>query len=100
LFADRRDLSTVRESDEMLALQALGWILSDEPTRERFLGMTGLTPDGLRASLHEQATLGAILRFLSSYERDLLACADALGVSAETLGEAARRWDGIEGMNA
>ena len=81
----------------MLALQALGWILSDEPIRERFLGMTGLTPDGLRASLHQQETLGAILRFLASYEQDLLACADALDVSAEILGAAARRVDMAEG---
>ena len=89
----------MREGDEMLALQALGWILSDEPTRERFLGMTGLTPDGLRASLHQQATLGAILRFLAAYEADLLACADALDVPAEILGAAARRLDMSEGIS-
>lgn len=87
----------MRESDEMLALQALGWILSDEPCRERFLGMTGLTPDGLRASLHEKTTLAAILRFLSAHEADLLACADALDISAETLGAAARHIEEAEG---
>ena len=51
----------MHDGDAALALQALGWILSDEPRAERLLGLTGLAPDELRASLGEQATLAAIL---------------------------------------
>lgn len=84
----------VRESDAALALQALGWILTDEPRAERLLGMTGLAPDDLRASLDSPATLAAILAFLAAHEPDLLACADALGVEPPHIVAAAQRLDG------
>lgn len=87
----------MRESDDMLALQALGWILSDEPRRERLLGVTGLSPDALRASLDEPGTLGAILQFLASHEADLVECAETLGVKPDELGAAARRLGSVEG---
>src|SRR3546814_2453859 len=74
----RRRMGKLYESDEALALQALGWILADAPRAERWLGMTGLTPEGLRASLGQRATLGAILTFLVAHEPDLAACAAAL----------------------
>ncbi|MCC2601325.1 DUF3572 domain-containing protein [Sphingopyxis yananensis] len=87
----------MRDDDQILALQALAWILSDEPRRERLLGMTGLTPDALRASLGEPAVMGAILQFLAGHEDDLIACADATGISAQSFGAAARRLEQAEG---
>ena len=87
----------MHDDDVALALQALGWILSDEPRAERLLGLTGLAPDELRASLGEQATLAAILAFLTAHENDLVACADALQVPPATLAAAAQR---LEGSNA
>ncbi|WP_033075214.1 DUF3572 family protein [Sphingopyxis sp. MWB1] len=84
----------MRDSDAALALQALGWILSDEPRAERLLGMTGLAPDDLRASLDSPATLAAILAFLAAHEPDLLACANALDVGPDVLIAAAERLDG------
>ena len=47
----------MNDGDAALALHALGWILADEPRAERLLGMTGLSPEGLRASLGDRATL-------------------------------------------
>ncbi|MCW0196866.1 DUF3572 domain-containing protein [Sphingopyxis sp.] len=88
------------EDDTALALHALGWILSDDPRAERLLGMTGLDPDSLRASLGEQATLAAILSFLTTHEADLIACAEALDVTPETLAAAARRLEGNQRMDA
>ena len=84
------------EDDEALALHALGWILADEPRAERLLGMTGLSPEALRASLGQRATLAAILSFLTGHEADLIACADALAVAPEHLAAAARRLEGPE----
>ncbi|MBA3939670.1 MAG: DUF3572 domain-containing protein [Sphingopyxis sp.] len=86
----------MHEGDEALALHALGWILSDEPRAERLLGMTGLDPDGLRASLGERATLAAILSFLTAHEADLVACAGALDIPPDHLAAAARRLEGHE----
>lgn len=90
----------MNEGDEALALHALGWILADEPRAERLLGMTGLTPEGLRASLGQRATLGAVLSFLAAHEPDLVACAAALDREPEALAAAARRLEGLEGQDA
>jgi hypothetical protein len=84
----------LHDGDAALALQALGWILSDEPRAERLLGLTGLAPDELRASLGEQATLAAILSFLTAHENDLVACADALQVPPASIAAAAQRLEG------
>lgn len=66
-------------------------MLSDGDRGARFLALTGLTPDSLRASLGEPATMGAILDFLCSHEPDLVAAADALGVTPQTLAVARER---------
>ncbi|CAN5294106.1 DUF3572 domain-containing protein [soil metagenome] len=64
---------------QTLALRAIGWIVADPGRVERFLTLTGLDPDQLRAGLGDPAVLAAALDYLMSYEPDLLACADALG---------------------
>lgn len=74
-----------------MALNALGWVLSDQDRAERFLSLTGLTPDELRASLGEPSTLGAVMDFLCAHEPDLLGAADALGVQPEMLVAAQRK---------
>jgi len=51
----------------------------------RLLALTGMTGDDLRASLGEPAVLAAVLDFLCAHEPDLLAAADALGVSPPAL---------------
>lgn len=66
-------------SAQTVALQLVGWILSDVARVDRMFAMTGLDPDSLRASLADPAALGAIMDFVINHEPDLLACADALG---------------------
>ncbi|MYL96184.1 DUF3572 family protein [Novosphingobium sp. FGD1] len=68
-----------------MALNALGWVLVDQDRAERFLSLTGLSPEELRASLGEPGTLTAVIEFLCSHEPDLLAAADALGVTPQAL---------------
>ena len=64
-----------------IALAALGWVLSDTPRAERFLALTGLSPEALRASVGESATHRAVLDFLCAHEPDLVAAAEALGLT-------------------
>ncbi|MEP7221278.1 MAG: DUF3572 family protein [Novosphingobium sp.] len=71
-----------------MALGALAWVLADEDRAQRLLDLTGLTPDELRAGLGDPAMLGAVLAFLCSHEPDLVAAADALGVSPAHLAAA------------
>lgn len=61
-------------------LRALAWVLADAPRAQRFLDLTGLTPDGLRASVADSSTHRAVLDFLCAHEPDLLAAAEALEV--------------------
>ncbi|MFC3098228.1 DUF3572 family protein [Alteraurantiacibacter palmitatis] len=68
-----------------LALGALGFILSDDRRAQRFLDLTGLDADGLRAALGEEATHRAIIEFLCAHEPDLVGAAESLGISPETL---------------
>ena len=75
----------------MLALSALGWLLGDAPRAERLLALTGLTPDSLRGNLGDAATLAAVLDFLCAHERDLLAAAEAIGVTPQDLAAARER---------
>jgi hypothetical protein len=74
-----------------LALRALGWILSDPLRAQRFLDLTGLTPDGLRASLAEPGTLAAVLDFLAAHEPDLTGAAEALEVDPARFASARER---------
>ena len=68
-----------------LALAALGWVLEDGDRAARFLDLTGLDPDSLRAGLGERAVQAAPLEFLINHEPDLIRCAEALAVTPEEL---------------
>ena len=78
-------------NDAAVALHALGWTLGDDKRAERFLALTGLTPEDLRDRLDEPQTLAAAIRFLEAHEPDLVACAEAIGVKPADLPEARRR---------
>ena len=75
---------------DVLALEALGWVVSEPERAQRFLAVTGLTPADLRARAGDRAVGGAALGFLAAHEADLVACADALDVAPAALGDAAR----------
>lgn len=68
-----------------MALSALGWVLSDDRRAQRFLDLTGLGPDELRASIGERSTHLAVLDFLCSHEPDLVGAAEAQGISPASL---------------
>ena len=92
-YALRKGLTILREASspvdpQALALAALGWLLESESRAERFLALTGLTPEILRAGLGDPAVLGAVFDFLTAHEPDLVAAADALGVSPQVLARA------------
>ena len=74
-----------------LALDALAWIMGDDKRAVRFLDLTGLTPDALRAGLHDPATHRAVLSFLEAYEPDLVSYAEARQIDPSLIPEAAKR---------
>ncbi len=76
---------------QALTLNALGWVLADDDRAARFLALTGLTPDSLRASLDKPSTLAGVLDFLCAHEPDLIAAAEAQGVEPAALAGARER---------
>ena len=70
---------------EALALQALAATLTDERRARRFLDLTGMDSDELRARAGEKNLLAALLAFLEAHEPDLVDVAQAIGIKPETL---------------
>jgi hypothetical protein len=73
---------------EALALAALAATLTDERRARRFLDLTGLDADELRARAGERSLLAATLAFLEAHEPDLIDVAKALNIKPEILIEA------------
>ena len=77
-----------------LALNALAATLGDERRAQRFLDLTGIGTDELRARATEPDLLAALLRFLEAHEPDLLSVAETLGVKPQALVEARQQLEG------
>ena len=60
-------------------------MLQDGERAERYLALTGLDPDSLRARLDDPQVLGSVFEFLANHEPDLLRAAEALAVTPEEL---------------
>ena len=74
-----------------LALSALAATLSDERRAQRFIDLTGIGTEELRARAGDPLLLAALVRFLEAYEPDLVAVAQAIGSKPEDLVEARRQ---------
>jgi hypothetical protein len=70
---------------EALALAALAATLTDARRAERFLSLTGLSPEGIRLRLEDRSLLAACIGFLENHEPDLVAVAEDIGSTPETL---------------
>lgn len=75
---------------QALALAALAKTLGDDRRAHRFLDLTGIGTDELRARAADPDLLAALIRFLESHEPDLVAVAGELGVVPQVLVEARR----------
>lgn len=69
------------EAAEVLALQCVTEIVGDPALGPRFLSLTGLDVEGLRASLAARSTLAAAFDFLLGHEPTLVDIARRLDVT-------------------
>lgn len=60
----------------------------------RFLDLTGLTPEQLRARIQSPELQMSVLDFLCAHEPDLLAAAEALGLEPAAIAAARERLAG------
>ncbi len=65
---------------ETLALRALAWVLADPVHVRRFLALSGLAPDAIRAAPDDPRILAGVLDYLLANEADLIAFCDAAGL--------------------
>ena len=77
-----------------LPLAALAATLGDARRAHRFLDLTGIGTDELRARAAEPAILAALIRFLEAHEPDLVAVSEELGVSPTVLVQARHTLEG------
>lgn len=74
-----------------LALAALAATFGDARRAQRFIDLTGIGTDELRARAGDSDLLAALIRFLEAFEPDLLAVAEELGVTPDLLVQARRQ---------
>ncbi|MEZ5707824.1 MAG: DUF3572 domain-containing protein [Blastomonas sp.] len=86
----QQDEATGRLDAMTLALQMLGWMLSDDRRAERLLSLSGLTPDDLRSGAGDPAMLAGVMALIEAHEPDLVGAAQSLGVSPQRLVQARR----------
>lgn len=70
---------------QALALMALAALLNDERRAQRFLDLTGLSPNELRERAAEPQLLAATIAFLENHEPDLIAVAAEIGATPAAL---------------
>ncbi len=70
---------------ETLALMALAYIAGDGDLLDRFLALSGLDLEDLKARAQDPALLGAVLDFLLAHEPDLLAFAADSQIKPESI---------------
>lgn len=80
-----RDKMVNEATPLVTGLQALGHVAGDADLGPRFLALSGLDADGLRAGAGDPALLAAVIDFLGGREADLVACADAIGATPAAL---------------
>jgi len=78
---------------QALALAALAETLADDQRARRFLDLTGIGTDELRARAADPVLLSALIGFLEAHEPDLVAIAERIGVKPEELVAARRTLD-------
>src|SRR3954447_11609660 len=83
--------NAARNDPHALALAALAATLTDERRARRFLDLTGIGTDELRAQAGEARLLSALLAFLEAHEPDLVAVSEQIGAKPEALVAAHRQ---------
>lgn len=82
------------EEAEITALKALGFLAADPERISRFMSLSGLDPDAIRASAAEPAFLGGLLDYLLSDDSLLLIFAQEQDLRPERIAQLRRKLPG------
>lgn len=81
---------TGRESAETVGAQALAWVAEDTDRLNGFLELSGLSPKELMSQAADPRVLGAVLDYVMTEDRMVMAFCDSVGL-AYTVPQQARR---------
>ncbi|MEO1747216.1 MAG: DUF3572 domain-containing protein [Pseudomonadota bacterium] len=82
------------EFDEAIATSALSWIASDGEQISRFMALTGIEPNQIRAAASEPGFLAGVLEFLLGHEPTLMRFCDDNDLSPTLVQKAYHRLAG------
>jgi len=82
------------EEAEITALKALGFLAADPERISRFMDLSGLDPDAIRASAGEPAFLGGLLDYLLADDSLLLIFAQEQDLNPERIAQLRRKLPG------
>lgn len=72
-----------KESAELLAIEALSWLVGNEELLPVFLGSSGASEDDLRAGATEPVFLGSVLDFLMMDDAWITSFCDSTGYAMD-----------------
>jgi hypothetical protein len=85
-----------RDAALELAITALGFIAGAPEELSRFLALTGIAPDAIRAAAAEPGFLGGVLAYIAGNERTLLAFAAQAGIAPDEVENARTVLAGVD----
>jgi Protein of unknown function (DUF3572) len=88
-----------RDEAEMLAIQALGFIAEEPERLGRFLNMTGIPVEQIRAAARERGFLAGVLEHMLGDESLLIAFAASVGIDPAEIARARGALVGQQGRN-
>jgi len=91
----KRSGRATRESAEILGIQALAYLAEDGDRLSRFLGLTGIEADDVRAAARQPGFLAGVLEHMLGDESLLVAFADSAGIDPAEIARARSALGGI-----
>jgi Protein of unknown function (DUF3572) len=86
-------------SPETVALQALTYLVTDETLLDRFMALSGLSPNDLQSGATDPEFLAGVLDFFLGNEADLLAFCEAENIAPELPAKARMKLPGAQWMS-
>lgn len=77
-----------RDSAEILAMRALGWVISQPEDLGAFLNQSGVDPGQLSSLASDPAFLAAVMDFMLETDARVVGFCDANGLSYTEIGQA------------
>jgi len=77
-----------REAAEALGIQALAYLAGDPERLGRFLALSGLGPETIRAAAHDPGFLAGVLEYIAGDEALLVAFAEHVQAAPEHVAQA------------